>query len=221
MQPVISLPGFEHLLEVCRSRGYQHKVEPPLPSGLRAETSLAGQPMDPQLAAVHARVGYLWVREELAVMPMRHELRPDLHRVNEHWRRDWAEPFGSLRVFAKDDRLAYCYATVPALAGATGAQPVVWIDVYEKLYAVPVASDVDHFFGTYARYLEAAPPLPEGEEFAPRDRTFPWNATEFIARDRPLVKLLRAGRFDFLMEKSAEAREWVSQVLAASVRRAD
>ncbi|HEX8823152.1 MAG TPA: hypothetical protein VF794_24700, partial [Archangium sp.] len=147
------LPGFEHLLEVCRSRGHPHKVEPPLARGLRAKTSVAGLPMDSQLEAVHARVGYLWVRDELSLLPVKHERRPDLHRVNERWRREWAEPFGSLRVFAKDDRLAYCYATVPALAGEAGTQPVVWVDVYEALYAVPVASGVDHFFDTYARYL--------------------------------------------------------------------
>jgi len=219
MQPIIPLPGFERLLKVCRSRGQQHKVEPPLPPELRAERSVAGLPMDPQLAAVHARVGYLWVREEIALLAVRHERRPDLHRMNEHWRREWAEPFGSLCVFARDDRLAYCYATVPALAGEKGTQPVVWVDIYETLYAVPVASDVDHFFDSYARYLDAAPPLPEGEEFVPQTRTFPWNASEFIARDRPLVAMLRAGRFDFLMKDNAQAREWVSQVMAASVRR--
>ena len=219
MQPVIPLPGFERLLKVCRSRGHQYKVEPPLPPELRAGLSVGGRPMDPQLAAVHARVGHLWVREELAVLPLRHEHRPDVLRMNEHWRRQWVEPFASLCVFARDDRLSYCYATVPALASEKGTQPVVWVDIYETLYAVPVASNVDHFFSTYARYMEAAPPFPEGVEFVPQSRTFPWDADEFIARDRLLMAMLRAGRFDFLMEKSAEAREWVSQVLAASVRR--
>ncbi len=218
MQTVIPLPGFERLLKVCRSR-HQHKVEPPLPPELRAETAIGGRPMDPQLAAVHARVGSLWVREELAVLPIRHEQRPDMQRINAHWRREWAEPFGSLCVFARDDRLSYCYATVPSLAGEKGTQPVVWVDIYETLYAVPVASDVDHFFDTYARYLEAAPPLPEGEEFVPPTRNFPWDAAQFIARDRALVAMLRAGRFDFLMEKNAEAREWVAKVAAASVRK--
>jgi hypothetical protein len=175
--------------------------------------------MDPQLAAAHARVGSLWVREELAVLPWRHELRPDMHRTSAHWRREWAEPFGSLCVFARDDRLTYCYATVPALVGEKGTQPVVWVDIYETLYAVPIGSDVDHFFGTYARYLEAEPPLPEGEEFVPPTRTFPWDASEFIARDRALVAMIRAGRFDFLMKANAQAREWVAKLAAPSVRR--
>jgi hypothetical protein len=219
MQPATVLPGLEHLLEVCRSRAHPLKLEPPLPIELTAESSVAGQPMDSQLAAVHARVGYLWVRDGFSVLPVRHEWRPDLYRVNEQWRREWAEPFGSLRVFARDDRLAYCYATVPGLAGERGAQPVVWVDVYEALYAVPVASDVDHFFDTYARYLAATPRVQEGEEHALLTRTFPWSAADFIARDRALVELIQAGRFDFLMKASARAREWVETRLGAPVRR--
>jgi hypothetical protein len=215
MQPVIPLPGFERLLKVCRTRRHPHKVEPPLPPELRAGFSVGGLPMDPQLAAVHERVGYLWVREEIAVLPLMHELRPDVLRLNADWRREWAEPFGSLCVFARDDRLTYCYATVPALADETGTQPVVWVDIYEKLYAVPVGSDVDHFFDTYARYMESAPPFPEGADFAPRTTTFPWNASEFVARDRRLVTMLRAGRFDFLLKNNTQARKWVEAVVAA------
>ncbi|MCY1081790.1 hypothetical protein [Archangium lansingense] len=212
MQSATALPGFERLLEVCRSRAHPLKVEPPLPSASPVETSVAGQPMDSQLAAVYSRVGYLWVRDELYLLPEHHERRPDLHRVNAHWRKDWVEPFGSLLVFAKDDRLAYCYATVPALVDARGLQPVVWVDVYEALYAVPVASSLDHFFATYARYLEAAPKVTGDEEYAPPLRTFPWSASEAIAQDAELVRSLRAGHFDFLMKASARAREWVEQV---------
>jgi hypothetical protein len=212
MQSATELPGFERLLEVCRSRAHPLKVEPPLPSARPVEASVAGQPMDPQLAALHARTGYLWVRDELYFFPARHERRPDLHRVNAHWRKDWAEPFGSLLVFAKDDRLAYCYATVPSLVDARGLQPVVWVDVYEALYAVPVASCVDHFFATYARYLEAAPVVSGDEEHAPPLRAFPWSATEAIARDQELVRSIRAGHFDFLLTANARAREWVEKL---------
>ncbi|AKJ07356.1 hypothetical protein ATI61_111308 [Archangium gephyra] len=219
MQSATALPGFERLLEVCQGRAHPLKLEPPLPSGGPVEPSVAGQPMDPQLAALYARAGYLWVRDELYLFPARHERRPDLHRVNAHWRKDWAEPFGSLLVFAKDDRLAYCYATVPSLADARGVQPVVWIDVYEALYAVPVASCVDHFFTTYARYLETAPQdSADGEDSPPR-RTFPWNASEAIARDAELVRRVQAGHFDFLMKESARAREWVATWAGTSVRR--
>jgi hypothetical protein len=186
------------------------KLEPPL--------SFEGPPLDAQLAAVHARVGYLWVKDEFFLFPVRHERRLELRRVNERWRRDWAEPFGSLEVFAQDDRLAYFYATVPGLEDAKGRRPVVWVDVYEDLYAVPVASSVDMFFDTYARYLERALDTREDEE-APPPRPFPWSASGIIARDRELVAGLQAGRFDFLMPQKEELRQWVSQVVGASVRR--
>lgn len=211
MQPVSALPGLEHLLEVCRSRSHPTKQEPPLPPQ-------ALPPMDAQLAAVHARVGFLWVRDEFLLLPARHVHRPDLRGVNEHWRREWAEPFGSLFVFAKDDRLAYCYATVPGVEGHEGQQPVVWLDPYEELYAVPVASGVDAFFDTYARYLDHALKTRDDEDTPPL-RAFPWSATRFIARDRELVEQLHAGRFDFLMQANARAREWAAQVASASVRR--
>jgi hypothetical protein len=171
------------------------------------------------LAAVHACVGYIGIEEEFFLLRIRDERNFDLGRVNEEWRRDWPEPFRSLLVFAKEDRLAYYFATVPALASESAPQPVVKVDVHEELYALPVASDVDRFFETYSRYLEALVASPDYEEDGAAALTFPWDVPELIARDQPLVELLRAGRFDFLMAKSADARKWVSQVVAASVRR--
>lgn len=217
MQSETALPGLERLLEVCRSRAHPLKYEPPLAPGRPVAASVAGQPMDPQLAALHSSVGYLWVRDELYVFPERHPHRPDLHQVNSHWRQDQAEPFGSLLVFAKDDRLAYRYAAVPSLVDARGLQPVVWVDVYEALYAVPVASSLDAFFDTYARYLEAAPAF--HIEDGPPLRAFPWSATRVIARDRELVTRIRAGHFDSLLKANARAREWVDSLAGASVSR--
>jgi hypothetical protein len=203
-----ALPGFERLLEVCQARGHPVKREPPLDS---REDRVAGQPVDAQLAAVHARVNYLWIHDELYLFPVRHARRPDLHRVNAHWRRDWEEPFASLLVFGKDDRLAYCYATVPARADARGVQPVVWVDVYETLYALPVASSVDRFFATYARYLDLAPSSTVEHEDLPPPRAFPWDAAELIADDAALVRGVGAGAFDFLLRSNLRAREWVER----------
>jgi hypothetical protein len=171
------------------------------------------------LAAVHARVGYIGIEEEFFLLRLRDERNFDLRRVNEEWRRDWPEPFRSVLVFAKEDRLAYYFATVTALANEGAPPPVVKLDVHEALYALPVASDVDRFFDTYSRYLEALVESPFYEEDGASALTFPWDVPELIAQDQPLVEMLRAGRFDFLMEKNADARAWVSQVLAASVRR--
>ena len=215
-----ALPGLEHLLEVCRRQHHPLKLDPPrTPRAHPGAVSVAGQVMDPHLAAVHSRLGYLWVKDELYVFPERHERRPDLHAVNAGWRQDWREPFGSLLVFAKDDRLAYCYAAVPGLVDERGLRPVVWVDVYEALYAIPVASSIDQFFATFARYLEEAPaPPPQGEDPLP-PRAFPWSAAEIIARDRALVERIQAGHFDLLLQGNARAREWVASRLGGCVSR--
>ncbi|WP_309892570.1 hypothetical protein [Archangium sp.] len=112
--------------------------------------------------------------------------------------------------------LAYHYATVPRLADARGLQPVVKVDVHEEPYAVPLASNVDRFFDTYSRYLESLVAEPDYEELGPAVRTFPWQVPELIARDLPLVEMLQAGRFDFLMPKNEETRSWVAMILGAA-----
>ncbi|MBM7113590.1 hypothetical protein [Archangium primigenium] len=211
------LPGLERLLEVCRARAHPVKLEPPVAPG--ADALVAGQPLDAQLAAIHARANYLWVHDELYLFPARHVRRPDLHRVNAHWRQDWEEPFASLLVFGKDDRLAYCYATVPWLAEAPGGpQPVVWVDVYETLYAIPVASSVDGFLATYARYLDVAPSSTAQSEDLPPPRSFPWDAGAFIAQDLALVRRVEAGHFDGLLHPSARARDWMARRVLQSAR---
>ena len=207
-----ALPGFDHLLEVCRRKGLDVKQEPPLASGAHpVSPTVAGQGMDPQLAAVHTRLRYLWVRDGLYLFLERHPLRPDLHAVNAEWR-TWEAPFGSLLVFAKDDRLAYCYALLPPAPGqARGPRPVVWVDVYEDLYALPVASSLDAFLDTFARFLDAPPEEPrwKGSGGLPLP-AFPWSASALIARDTALMKLLRAGELDFLFQHNARARDWVA-----------
>lgn len=214
-----ALPGLERLLEVCRARAHPLKLEPPLAPSHRTDARVAGQPMDPLLAALHARTSYLWIHGELSLFPTRHERWPDLPRTNAWWRTDWERPFGELLVFAKDDRLAYCYATVPGLADPHGVQPVVWVDVYETLYALPVASSVDRFLDTYAHYLEVAPSCIADSEDLPPPRSFPWDAAAPIARDLPLLRRVRAGDFDFLVQGNARAREWVAALPDAALRR--
>ncbi|KFA89861.1 hypothetical protein Q664_32510 [Archangium violaceum Cb vi76] len=158
--------------------------------------------------------------------------------VNEEWRWDWSDPFRGLLVFAKEQALAYYFATVPGLADEQGIQPVVWIDTYEDLYALPIASSIDRFFDTYSHSLErqveliredsefkarleteSGPPAPDSlralwSKDIPRIN-FPWEVPDLIARDESLVRLLRAGRFDFLMDGCEDAHEWVGKVLAA------
>lgn len=200
---------------------------------------MAGLPCDPLLSAVHSRVGTLGLSDGFFFFPLKTEEGGGLATMNEEWRREWSEPFRGLLVFAKEQALAYYYATVPKLADEQGIQPVVRVDTYEDLYALPIASSVDRFFDTYSHSLERQVELiREDAEFrarldaefgpSPPDSlsallsehtphiNFPWEVPDLIARDEPLVRLLRAGRFDFLMEGCEDAHKWVGKVLAAA-----
>jgi hypothetical protein len=219
MNPTSPLPGLDRLLTVCRTHELLAEEEPPTRGSPALGATIAGQPCEPLLPTVHARIGYFRLSEGLLLLRLVDKQRFDLFTVNEGWRRDWSEPIRSLLVFAKEHALAYYYATVPSLRNAEGLQPVVKVDVHEEPYALPLASGLDRFFDTYSRYLEALVASPFYEEDGAAALSFPWDVPELVARDRPLVEMLRAGQFDFLMAKNADAREWVSQVLSAPVRR--
>ncbi|WP_309893512.1 hypothetical protein [Archangium sp.] len=111
----------------------------------------------------------------------------------------------------------YTYATVPRLADEQGRQPVVRVDTYEEPYALPVASNVDRFFDTYSRYLEAVVADPDYQRTGDSDLLFPSHATELLARDERLVELMRAGRFDSLMKiRDDSTRRWVAKVMGTA-----
>jgi hypothetical protein len=217
VRPIDSLPGLERFLLVSRTHGFLSKEEPPAQVDFASGMLIAGQPCDPLLAAVHARIGHLFMDEGFFLLRLVDPQRFDLFTVNEEWRRDWPEPIRSLLIFAKENALAYYYATVPQLKSKEGLQPVVRIVTYEEPYALPLASDINWFFETYSRYLEALVLAPYYEEEGPAALAFPWQVPELIGRDKPLVEMLRAGRFDFLMPKDEETRAWVAQVVGAAV----
>ncbi|WNG33495.1 hypothetical protein F0U61_07595 [Archangium violaceum] len=197
-------------------------------------------PFDPVLAEFYARSRRMAFGELEGFFLYRVDNVSDLARENEevHW--GWPEVFRtSLIVFAGEPALLYCFATVPGLADADGVQPVVKIDPYEDVVAIPVASSVDRFFDAYSHALERRMELIRQEaefnarfeaEFGPSApdslRTlvskdtpgthFPWSVTDLMARDASLVELLRAGRFDFLMGGSEDIHQWVEKVLAAA-----
>lgn len=239
MRPAISLPGLERLIQVCRMHGMELYQEPPVSRGPQAEGFVEELPCDPILAAVYARVDTLGLPDGFFVLSRHAEDGFALADVNKWWRQEWPVAFRDLLVFAKEQALAYYYATVPALADEQGIQPVVRVDTYEDLYALPIASSIDRFFETYSysldrqvelirRHAESNArldaefgPSPPGSlsELLAQDTpriSFPWQVPDLIARDEPLVKLLRAGRFDFLMEGCEEAHAWVGKVLAAA-----
>jgi hypothetical protein len=115
---------------------------------------------------------------------------------------------------------------VPSLASPEGLQPVIILDPYETMYALPVASNLHQFFETYTRYLEMQLEDPDCQADGFSIVISPWKAPGLIARDRLLVGMIREGRFDHLMyaidktgwrdERAiAEVQQWVRTVLAS------
>jgi hypothetical protein len=79
---------------------------------------------------------------------------------------------------------------------------------------MPVASNVDRFFDTYSRFLEALVADPYYQETGKKSLVFPWHVTDILARDEQLVELMRAGRFDALMKNGDdEERRWAARVM--------
>ncbi len=122
-------------------------------------------------------------------------------------------------VFGSDMGMAYTYATVPGLADGWGRQPVVRVDTYEfEPYVMPVASNVDRFFDSYSHYLEDLVADSRYQESGETDLVFPWHATGLLARDKRLVELMRAGRFDSLMKNVDDVtRRWAARVMSTQV----
>lgn len=235
------LPGLERLMDVCQRNGIPAVFERPSRHPPRAGDMVGGLPFDPILAAVYARSRSMAFGGELEGFYLyRADTVRELVDANERVREGWPEELrASLSVFAGEPALLYCFATVAGLAGETGEQPVVRVDPYEDVVAVPVASSVDRFFDTYSHALERqveliredagfkarleaefGPPAPDSlRALRSKDRpriTFPWEVPDLIARDEPLVRLLQAGAFDFLMGGCQDIHKWVGKVLAAA-----
>jgi hypothetical protein len=167
------------------------------------------------LAAFYSRFGRaMFARKSVGMGLFRvddgvNELEDD----NQQWRETWQQYFAlPLFVFGGYSGLAWYLATVPGLADAKGSQPVVFVDAYDDTYALPVASNVDRFFDVFSHYLEALVSHPDYEADGSSALSFPWRVPELLARDAPLVELLRAGRFDPLL-KDDELRAWAAKVV--------
>jgi hypothetical protein len=223
MMNEISLPGLERLLAVCEKYPVQAHIRKPWGGAPTAGTLLLGRPLDPMLAAFYSRLGGFHLDFDLFVEPCDEQINGIL-KANEEVQPYWPEPFRSLLIFGCKDASSYTYATVPSLADARGFQPVVRINPYEDIYALPIASNVDRFFDTYARYLELIYQTPELSEERGAWPVFPWEVPELIAADRALMGMLVEGRFDFLMfqegveaqRTNKEIREWIAQLRAVS-----
>jgi hypothetical protein len=219
-KPLSGLDRFLEVLEGLRGRLQEQEqavqVEPPQPPAPAGGVHVAGLPLDPLLAAIYARLGCVGIEEGFLLIRLREPHTFNFFTVNAEWRRDKPEPFASLLVFGKDDMLASYYATIPSLADAAGLQPVVKVDVHAAPYALPLASSADRFFEAYSRYLEALVLAPDFDEEGSAALSFPWDVPAILARDRPLVQMLAAGRFGPWMGEEASTSEWIARILEAA-----
>jgi hypothetical protein len=217
MEPM-SLPGLERLLDVCQRLNLGLMTSPPAREPLRAGSLLEGLPLDPLLASVYARLGQVVFASKLMGLSLiqSNDDEQRLEANNKLWRENHWDALGMpVIVFAGE---VYTYATVPSLADEWGRQPVVEVNTYELdgLHVLPVASNVDRFFDSYSRYLEAVVASPRYQEAGENGILFPTHMGDLLARDERLVELLRSGRFEPLMKNLDEGeRRWVAKVMGA------
>jgi hypothetical protein len=214
------LPGLERLLSVCQRLGLQVVTTPPGKHPPKPFTQVEGMPLDPLLAGFYTHLGrgmfaadadglgLFQVDDDVNELPAKNKA------VREGWQR---ELFSSFLIFGGAPGLAHYYATVPGLADEHGCQPVVWVDSYEKGYALPAASNVDRLFDTYSRYLEELVAHEDFQERGSAALTFPWRTPHLLARDERLVQLIREERFDRWFP-GQEGKDWAARVLAAHGR---
>ncbi|WP_257451914.1 hypothetical protein [Archangium lipolyticum] len=219
MELPLALPGLDRLMGLCQRLNLRLETLPPAREPPRAGSSLEGLPFDPVLASVYARLGYAAFATELIgigwILDRSDDQVHELEENNKRWREKWWEELGEpVIVFGGD---IYTYATVPGLADQWGRQPVVEVNTqeFDGPHVLPVASNVDRFFDSYSRYLEALVADSRYQESGEKELIFPWDAADILARDEPLVELMRSGRFDSLMKNMKESnatRRWFAKV---------
>ncbi|QRN96893.1 hypothetical protein JRI60_49340 [Archangium violaceum] len=177
---------------------------------------MAGLPLDPVLASLYARLGHAAFATKVNSWVLT-QFDDEVNRLEENnkwWQENYWDELGEpVIVFGGD---VYAYATVPGLMDARGMQPVVEVNTYDLdgPKVMPVASNVDRFFDSYSRYLEALVAHPGYQESGETVLTFPWDAAGILARDERLVELMRAGRFDALMKHVDDStRRWAAKVM--------
>jgi hypothetical protein len=210
-----SLPGLKRLLDVCQKHGVTVDSLPPGKTAPPAGSLFMGRPFDPLLAAAFARFGGLMLSSSHSLLIRCDDEVNGLVMENEDSRKYWPERFHALTVFGVDMR--YCYAAVPELASSEGPQPVVRIDPYEEIYALPIASDVDRFFETYSRYLEIVADEPDFQRRQVPSVAFPWEVPELLSADGRLIEMLGEGKFDSWMysgyrRTDEQIRKWIARV---------
>lgn len=224
------LPGLDRLLDVVSKHGVPIETLPADRFPPLAGAEVCGLSTDPLLAAAFARFGKIVLGrvglELWLIMPGDGE-KNGLILESEEWQgyfphRFWPEHFRALVPFGGEG--LYRYATVPELVNPEGFQPVVFLDSYEDIYALPIASNVNRFFDTFSRYLEIMVADPDYQVGRAPRVGFPYGIPELIAKDKPLVGMIKEGRFDRLMYERnktglrneraiASTREWIHRIL--------
>lgn len=205
-----ALPGLERLIAVCQRHSLPLELNPPVPLAPVSGELILGEPVDGQLAAVYQRFGGAELGPLSLYQPGLDWL--DLIPWNERLRRRGEVHFQASLVFGRETGFSIYFATVPRLADVQGIQPVVYIEAVDTLTCVPVASSVDRFFDTYSCYLEMMVVDPEYLQCRVPELSFPWGASQLIARDERLMKQVRAGHFDFLTQNDEGAHQWVQKL---------
>jgi hypothetical protein len=206
-----ALPGLKRFLDILNTHGVSTELAPPSPVAPASGDLVLGLPFDPVLARIYSRTdGGL-----LGDLELLHMSDPEgLRQFNEHLLMHEDDyRFSKVVRYAKVDSMAYYFATVPSLAGSDGMQPIVYVTDYVDKVFQPIASDADLALGLYARYMDDV--LREtGSIYGVTGNPFPYCHLGEIVKDRKLIQMLEAGRFDELTSPDSDSREWVSKVLA-------
>ena len=205
------LPGLKLLLDALESHGISASLDPPVPFAFRAGEVVLGKPFDPILAKLYAfcdggKIG------DLRLFGMS---TPEggLAKFNESLRHREGPRLQALFRYASVDSLPQYLATVPSLAGADGAQPVVLLSTFDEQVIEPIASNADRALGIYARLVEATLQT-TGSLDEPAGIDFPRRFIELIGQDRALVQMVKKGLFDELVSTQRDSRTWVEELLA-------
>jgi hypothetical protein len=212
--PEMLLPGLDSLLETCQRLDVPVELAAPSHSPLTEDEVPNARPLDPYLRALYARLGGMVVGRSIGDLQLyrRDGSINGLKTLNDEQVSEFEEPFRSVLAFAGTPGTLYCFALVPWLADEKGVQPVILIDPYEEIHALPIASSLDQFFKAYARCLEFVVANPWSSVTDVPHVNF-WSLPEELAKDRRFVEMLSSGRFSALMKQDDEARAWVRRVV--------
>jgi len=226
----MNLPGLKRLLEVASRHRVPIETQPAGLRPPRVGDRVCGMPVDPLLAAAFTQFGKLVIGQlgwDTWLMMPGNDEKNGLLWENEEWQSYfphdfWPDHFRALMPFGS--HMLYRYATVPELANSEGIHPVVFLDPYEEVQAIPIASSVDRFFDAFSLYVEIVVEDPDFLAGGAPMVTFPYGVPEIIAKDNLLMGMIREGRFDRWMYETNKTgwqdkgriestKEWIHRLL--------